>query len=327
MRTHFMFRAVSRGWPASVVLLLIGLPTVGAEDLVVTFVGLQRHGTAVVVQAPGGATYLVDTGPAGGTYDAGRDTLWPLLGSRGVKEVEAIVVSHPHNDHYGGARWLVEHVPVKRLIDTGYDGRGQSDAYRALRRLVRERGGETIAAHAGDRLDWGPELSVEVLSPPREFLLQDADPAAVSEHSVLNNNSLVLRIQHGENVFLFPGDAYGSEGSYLLRHWPAEKLRTNVLCAPHHGFNATPGYAAVVRPEVVVASCLAHYDDSAIASPGEQAAKVFGPVGAKVYSTAVHGSVRVVSNGRSLSVHPERTPTPSPAAPRAGPSPTASARP
>ncbi len=312
MRLLTAFQAASPAWLLALAVLLTGPaseaaePASGSGNLVVTFVGLSRHGTAVVLQAPGGATFLIDTGPGNDAYDAGRDTIGPLLKSLGVKEIEAIVLSHPHADHHGGARWLIEHLPVRQLIDNGYEGRGQSDAYRALRRLAKERGGAYQAVHAGDVLDWGPALRVEVLSPPREFLLQDADPAAVSEHSVLNNNSLILRIQHGENVFLFPGDAYGSEGSYLLKHWPPEKLRARVLSAPHHGFNATPGYAAVIRPEVVIASCLSHYDNSEVASPGDKAARIFTPVGAKVYSTAIHGSVRVTSDGKTITVHPDR---------------------
>jgi len=51
-----------------------------------------------------------------------------------------------------------------------------------------------------------------VLSPPAEFISLDADPAKVSEHGLLNSNSIVLRVQHGKNVFLFPGDSYG--GAY-----------------------------------------------------------------------------------------------------------------
>ena len=56
-------------------------------------------------------------------------------------------------------------------------------------------------------------------------------------------------------------------------------------------------------------SCLAHYDNSPIASPGEQATKVFGPVGAKVYTTAWHGNVVITSDGRTLQVKTERWPS------------------
>ena len=277
--------------------------------LVVTFVGLQEHGLAIVLQTPAGRTYLYDTGSKGKTYDAGRDTIGPLLKARGVRQIAGMVLSHPHADHSGGAPWLLDNFPVKCLVDSGFEGRGQSDAYRAIRLQAQDRGAKYIVVHAGDHLSWDKALDVEVLSPPKEFLLLDADPAKVSEHSVLNNNSLVLRIQHGKNVFLFPGDVYGSEFSYLLKNWKADKLRANVLCAPHHGFNETPAYAAMIKPEVVFCACLAHYDKSEVPSPGDLATKVFGPVGAKVYTMAWHGTVQITSDGRTLKVKTERSPS------------------
>jgi competence protein ComEC len=307
----------------SLVLYVAALATIGswsaaapaatldaAGKLIVTFVDVKEHGLSLLVQTPAGDAYLIDTGPKGKTHDAGKDVLGPLLKARGVRQLAGIVLTHSHADHYGGAPWLLENFPVKCLVDSGYEGRGQSDAYRAIRRQAQERGAQYVAVHAGDRLSWDKALEVEVLSPPKEFLNLDADPAKVSEHSVLNNNSLVLRIQHGKNVFLLPADAYGSEGSYLVKNWPADKLRANVLSAPHHGFNSTSGYAALIKPEVVVASCVAHYDNSPIASPGDQAMKIFGPVGAKVYSTAWNGSVEVTSDGRTLEVKTERSPLP-----------------
>ena len=63
--------------------------------LVVTFVGLQEHGLAIVLQTPAGRTYLLDTGSKGKTYDAGQDTIGPLLKARGVRQIAGMVLSHP----------------------------------------------------------------------------------------------------------------------------------------------------------------------------------------------------------------------------------------
>jgi competence protein ComEC len=281
-------------------------PAAASGKLGVTFLETKGHGLAIVVQTPGNRTYLIDTGNAEKDFDNGRDTIAPLLKARGGKEIDGIVISHSHADHYGGSPWLIQNMTVKRFIDNGYEGRGQTDAYRAIRKQVRDRGGETVTAHAGDTLDWDKDLTVEVLSPPKDFLLQDSDPAKVSEHAVLNNNSLTLRIQHGNLVFLFPGDAYGSESNYMAKNHK-DRMRATVLCAPHHGFNSTPGYAQLVKPEVVVASCLKHYEKSQIASPADQAELIFKPVGAKVYPTAWYGTVEVVSDGTGYTVKTERT--------------------
>lgn len=274
--------------------------------LTVTYLDMPEHGVAIVLQTPAGRTYLIDTGSKRKAYDAGRDTIAPFLKARSVKDIAGILISHPHGDHSGGTAWLLDNFPVKQLIDSGYEARGQSDQYRGLRRQAQQRGAQYVAVTAGGRLAWDEKLEVEVLSPPKEFLLLDSAPAKVSDHSMLNNNSVILRVQHGKNVFLFPGDAYGSEGSYLLRTHKPDRLRATVLCAPHHGFNATGGYAAVIKPRIVVVPCLARYEDSPIASPGDHAAKVFGPVGARIYVTAWHGSVEVTSDGQTVAVKTQR---------------------
>ncbi len=297
-------------------LALTAMPAVGADPtpkapgkLVVTYLDTKEHGLAVVLQSPSGAVFLIDSGPKTARLDSGRDTIAPFLKARGINEIAAISLSHPHADHYGGTPWLLDNFKVKRLIDSGYEARGLSDAYRQLRKQARERGVEYQTAVAGDRLAWDENLKVDVLSPPREFLATKVDVARITEHGLLNANSLVLRVQHGKNVFLFPGDAYGVGQRFLLENPGRERLVTTIMCAPHHGFNCSPEFAEVTKPEVVVASCLDRYEKSAVVSPGDKAREVFGKVGSKVFVTAWHGNIEIVSDGQTYTVKTARTPT------------------
>lgn len=300
-----------------VILLTLVLPSrAGAPGkLTVTWLDMPVHGLAVVLETPAGRVFLIDTGGVQqkdhSDYTAGRDTISPFLAARAHREISGISVSHPHADHYGGASWLLNNWKVGVFLDNGYEGRGQTASYTQLRRLAVQRGATYRAVQAGVSLDWDPALSVEVLSPPAEFLSMASDPAKVSEHGLLNSNSIVLRVQHGKNVFLFPGDSYG--GAYeqhLAKSVPVEKLRTTVLTAPHHGFNPGTQFPKLTQPQVVVTSCLADYPSNAGTpsprSPGERATQVFGALGAKVFVTAWHGNVEVVSDGETVKVTTER---------------------
>ncbi len=111
--------------------------------LTVTWLDLPVHGLAAVVETPAGRVFLVDTGGTRATpeYNAGRDTISPFLKARGHGEIDGIVISHPHGDHYGGAEWLLNNWKVDHFIDHGYEGRGQSLTYTRLRRLAAGRGG------------------------------------------------------------------------------------------------------------------------------------------------------------------------------------------
>lgn len=323
-------RAATLTLALSLCSLLIGLGHAPAADeatppgkLTVTFLELKSHGLAAVLQTPSGRTYLVDTGIKDKEYDSGRDTIAPFLKAKGIETINGIVISHPHGDHYGGAAWLLEHCNVGQLIDSGYEGRDTTEAhrqqmaaYRQLRQKARDRGAQVVAARAGARLTWDKELTVEVLSPAEQFFDLDADPAKVSDHGLINSNSLVLRVQHGKNVFLFPGDAYGGTFERHLLSHPREQLRATVIAAPHHGFNPGNLFPDLIKPEVAVASCLSDYPANAHLrsprSPGDHAAIVFGKVGSRVFSTARHGNVQIVCDGQSYMVESQRRGPPQP---------------
>lgn len=303
--------------------LLVLFPLAGsaASDsgkFTVTYLNMPEHGLAVVLQTPSGKTYLIDTGHSSEKYDAGRDSIAPFLKARGITQIDGIAISHPHGDHYGGALWLLDNIPVKEFVDTGYSARGLVLPYSRLRQHAQERGAAYRVANTGDKLAWDDKLEVEVLSPPKAMHALDVDPAKVTEHGLLNTNSLFLRIQHGANVFIFPGDAYGTGQRYVLEKTPPERLRAAVVTAAHHGFNTSPEMAAATRPKFAIASCLAWYNDHEAGSqPGEKTEKLFAPLGTQVFVTAWHGNIEIVSDGQDVTATPEHEkrvpPPPTPA--------------
>ena len=287
-------------------LLLVTSLRAADGKLIITYLNMPKHGLAVVVQTPGGRTWMIDTGPQSEPYNAGRDTIEPFLKARGITQLDGIAISHPHGDHYGGAMWLLDHMPVKTFVDTGYSARGFSLAYNRLRQHAQERGAKYIAATEGDKLDFDPALTVEVLSPPKTMHNVDTDPAKITEHGLLNTNSLFLRMQHGQNVIFFPGDAYGTGQRYVLEKTPAEKLKAAVVTAPHHGFNTHPEFAAATKPKFAIASCLDFYAGSEVPSPGEKLTKQFEPLGTQVFVTAWHGNIEIISDGVDVTAKTER---------------------
>ncbi len=292
-------------------LLFLILPTwLHAEGkLTVTWLHMPVHGLAVVMETPSGKAFLIDTGGVNDKtdYNAGRDTIAPFLKAHGHSEIEGVSISHPHGDHYGGVEWLINNWKLKNYIDHGYEGRGQTLSYTRLRGLAVSRGGVHRAVHLGDKLELDAALSVEVLSPPAGFLDPNSDPTKVSDHGLLNSNSIVLRVQHGKNVFIFPGDSYGGTFEKAMKaNVPPEKLKATVLTANHHGFNPGFDFPKMVMPQYVVASCLPDYPANAntpnTRSPGDKAIEVYGALGAQVFVTAFHGNITAVSDGETVTV-------------------------
>jgi competence protein ComEC len=265
---------------------------------------------AVALETPAGKTFLIDTG---GTrtatastpdYNAGRDTLSPFLSQHGNKRIDGILISHPHEDHFGGATWLLEHWKVEQFVDHGYPrgATGMPSSYPRLRELAVKDGGTYRAVHAGDTLDWDTDLHVEVLAPHADVFDQPDD----GSHSFLNMSSIVLRVQHGSNVFLFPGDAY-----HAAKEIPVEKLKCVVLTSPHHGFHPdTSNFTSLCGPRHVVVACAADYANNAgtpyTRSPGRTSIEKYGALGIETFVTAFDGHITAQSDGQTVKMSTQR---------------------
>ncbi len=196
-------------------------------------------------------------------------------------------------DHNGGLPCIPDTYHVGRLADAGYGevGGSELETYRQYRARYIADGGSSVLVRHGARLSKDSEMDAEILWPPE--VLYRPDPSK-QDGALYNTNSIVLRVRHGANVFLFPGDCHGISG--LVNRLGPEKVKCDVLVAPHHGLNSTPAVAAVTKPKIVVVSCLNEYYGPS-PFPAKRTAEAFGTVGSEVFVTHLHGSIRVVSNG------------------------------
>src|SRR5437016_538206 len=75
------------------------------RDLSVTFLDVGQ-GDSMVVQTPGEHTLVVDSGRISrdADDDGGRQVVLPFLRSQGINRIDALLLTHPDDDHVGGAR-------------------------------------------------------------------------------------------------------------------------------------------------------------------------------------------------------------------------------
>lgn len=276
-------------------------------EFTVTFFDIKIHGLCAVLKTPGGKTWVVDTarGPAEG-FLAAKEVIVPFLERTGVKALDGIVISHPHGDHYGGLPFFIENYKIGQLVDGGYKemSGGEIEGYRKIRARYIEAGGNSVFVKTGDKIQLDPELEAEVLWPPpglfrSERISKDGEPYNY------NANSVVLRIRHGANVFLFPGDNHGIAG--IAKFMDPEKLKCNLLVSPHHGLNSNATMAEATKPKFVIVSSLKEYNNPEI-HPYELTKEAFEPVGSKVYATWAHGDITAVSDGKTIQITTQRQP-------------------
>lgn len=180
-------------------------------------------------------------------------------------DIEALIITHPHTDHFSGAESISRHFKINHYYDPGYPSTLSS--YKAFVDVIKGTNGNEPRAkniHIGKQnfgtFNLGSELQVEVLY----SWVGDPDNKLGSGNTEVNNSSIVLRIQYGEHVFLFMGDAEGkgrddspSTAKYveniLLQTVPG-RLKSNLLKIAHHGSetSSTLPFINAVDPDIVI---------------------------------------------------------------------------
>src|SRR5262249_49752922 len=78
-------------------------------------------GAATLLVTPAGETVLIDTGNPG-RRDPDR-IVKVVTKIAGMKQIDHMIITHYHGDHFGGALTLVDQLPVHNLYDNGqYEG-------------------------------------------------------------------------------------------------------------------------------------------------------------------------------------------------------------
>ncbi len=261
------------------------LPTTYSGRLLVTFLDVGQ-GDASVIQLPDHRTILIDTGPINHETgdDAGRRVVLPFLRSQGIQRIDAIILTHPHSDHIGGAATLVNQIPVGQVLDNGQDTGTQEE--QDYRNACNQRHVPDFAAHAGEQLNEGGRVNATIFA-----------PTSAEVNGTPNNASVVLRVVYGHTSFLFMGDAEAPEEQDLLAS--GYPLSSTVLKVGHHGSDTstTSAFLRAVRP---IAAVISVGLDNVYGHPSPEVVIRLKASVPYVYRTDVDGAVQCLSNGSKV---------------------------
>lgn len=202
------------------------------------------HGLAVIVQTPDGSSYLYDCGKLGDPR-VGRRIVAPAFWERGIRRLDAVILSHADSDHYNGLPDILDRFAVAEVwIPPGFGGEENPYALELLDR-IRDRGIPIRSVHAGEAGLLGRDASWRALHPPKGW----------GEGASDNARSLVIEVASGDRRLLLTGDLEKSGLPELVaRSAPARGY--DAMLAPHHGGRTAnpPWLYDWARPGVVIAS-------------------------------------------------------------------------
>jgi competence protein ComEC len=249
------------------------------------------QGDAILVEGSAGGRLLVDGGPDPDRLLVQLDRRIPPWDRR----IDAVILSHPHEDHVAGLALLLARYHVGRVLEPGM--RGPGPGYAAwLERLARPNAPPHLAIAAGDHLTVD-EIAMRVLWPIRGEVPSEPPDNGTG----INNVSVVLLGTVGEQRFLLAGDVEEEIDPRLL----SERLpRLDFLKVAHHGSRTatTEPFVETVRPKVAVASAGA---GNPYGHPARSTLDRLAAVGARVFRTDKDGTVTVAFDAAGMSVRSE----------------------
>ncbi len=194
------------------------------QDIGIIFLDVGQ-GDCLFIETPSGKTAMIDSGGSA-SYDVGRKTLLPFLLKNGHSKLDLAIVTHLHQDHYGGFKTLSQEIPIGGLVLYG--------GYQSEKdKIVSESGFKSkdlIFSEKGVTIKLDNRVSIEVLCP--EAWTKDDKYNPEDE----NQMSLVLMVIYDGVKILMTGDIdKEGEKNVVNSTYKIQDLNCDILKVPHHG--------------------------------------------------------------------------------------------
>lgn len=273
---------------AAAILVSVAAANMPDNNLHVSFLNIGQ-GDAILIHK-GNQQVLIDGGPSPQAITLELSKNMPFWD----RTIELVVLTHPHPDHVTGLVEVLNRYQVKQVLypDLDYD----SSTYNEWLRLVEEKDIKYTIAQAGQEIDLGDGVVIEVLNPQI--------PLLYNTESDIDNNGVALRISQDRVSFLLTADIQQEAEFELIAR--RASLNNTVLKVAHHGSDTstTPEFLGVVNPQVAVISV---GKDNPYGHPG---GKVIARLEENtslenIYRTDENGAIEFITDGERLWVRVE----------------------
>lgn len=224
--------------------LLLWSPWARQHGLEVTFLDVGQ-GDAIIIRTPENHTFLIDSGPQTERFDSGERIIVPYLLHEGIGKLDALMITHEHEDHIGGAEAVLKSLPVGWIgvPDVG-ERLDSQDWQENLLRFAPE-GKEVYRLQSGDRIELDSGAFLKVLAPAEILANTRSDP---------NNNSLVLKLHYQEQSVLLTGDMETEEMEEIAE--TGLNFDNTFFKQPHHGskYSLAEAWLDQIHPQAVIIS-------------------------------------------------------------------------
>ena len=234
------------------------------------------QGLCQVVELPDGKILVSDTGGAR-FFDMGKKVVAPYLRRLGVRRIDILALSHPEQDHAGGAPALLRQFDVGEVwLNT--DDNPALSAWSELSNLALERHVPVIRWKDPSLVFLGRGAEIEVLPCTK-------CPVGLSR----NARCLVFRLGYRGRHVLMTGDMDTWREERIVS---SHEVRSEVMVIPHHGSRSSSSLSFIQAVSPSVALCPVGYKN-AFRLPSASVLARYKMLGIHVFRTDMDGTIDV----------------------------------
>ncbi len=252
------------------------------------------QGEATLIQFPFGKTMLIDGGGfSKSTFDVGEKVVAPVLWKKKIKNVDLVVLTHPHPDHLNGLISLIKNFKVKEVWTNGEHT--VSESFEALEGILEKKRIRKLIVSSAQKNRKIGGVIMEVLHPPSSSVYKRDNPS----HILINNDSLVVRLVYKKVSILFTGDICESAERDLLKN--SSILKSTILKVPHHGSKTSSSlpFLRAVDPSIAILS-VGHKNIFRLPNP--TILKRYRDQGCKLLRTDRDGAISIETDGSAVGI-------------------------
>jgi len=262
------------------------------KNLEVDFLDIGQ-GDAILIKAPTGQNILIDGGPDKTVIKRLSENLpwWD-------KQIDLMVLTHPHDDHVSGLIDVIKRYQVKKIIYSGVVH--NSPNYLSWLKLVLDKKINLTIIDRQQVIKLSDNCWLEIIYPQESLLGLEMEN--------LNNSSLVIRMVFGKTKFLFVGDLE-EQGEIKLLDSKVD-LSADVLKVGHHGSDTSSSNRFLEKVYLVreqdssgIKSRVAVIEvgkDNGFGHPNLRIIKRLERLGVKVLRTDQSGTIKLISDQQNV---------------------------
>ncbi|MBR3134186.1 MAG: DNA internalization-related competence protein ComEC/Rec2 [Clostridia bacterium] len=216
----------------------------GTDRIKISFLDVGQ-GDCTVIQHKNKIVLIDGGGSSNSEYEIGKNIVIPSLLDKKIKKINYIIVSHFDTDHVGGLLEVMEELRVDNVIISKQVQ--ENENYKRFIEIVNRKNIEIIIVEKGNKVQIDEKLFFEILWPNSLEILDD---------NVLNNNSIVCKLNYNDFSMLFTGDIEELAEKSIIETYKKDlkRIEATVLKVAHHGSKTSSSeeFLKAVKPKITL---------------------------------------------------------------------------